>query len=108
MMMLQKGAGRQLPRVVLASASPRRRELLRYLDVDFESQTSAVDELERPGEAPDLFVLRLAREKAEEVARRLGDIQRRTVVLGADTTVGRSYAASALRRDRCARRGRNS
>ena len=54
-------------RLVLASASPRRRELLRQVGVVFRVVVSTVDETVRPGESPAAYVLRVAREKASEV-----------------------------------------
>ena len=51
-----------LPYVILASASPRRRELLRYLDVEFEVRPGAVEERQGPGESCGTYVARLARE----------------------------------------------
>ena len=69
--------------LVLASSSPRRAEILRAVGWPFESQAAGVDETRQEGEGPEEFVLRLAREKAETVARtRLFGL-----VLGADTTV---------------------
>jgi septum formation protein len=69
--------------LVLASASPRRRELLgRYLD--FEIRPAGIDESVAEGERPEDYVARLARQKAEAVAR---SVPIGTVVLAADTTV---------------------
>lgn len=68
-------------RLILASASPRRRELLRRAGIAFRVRPAPVDESVRPGESPRRHVRRLAREKAE-AARRPGDR-----VLGADTVV---------------------
>jgi septum formation protein len=69
--------------LVLASSSPRRAEILRAVGWPFEAVPAGVDETRRAGEAPEEFVRRLAREKAEAVAReRLFGL-----VLGADTTV---------------------
>jgi len=68
--------------LILASASPRRAELLDTAGFTFTVQTADVDESTLPGEAPDSYVLRVARAKAEAVARPSGN-----VVLGADTTV---------------------
>ena len=70
------------PRVVLASASPRRRELLRRLVADFDVIPSTVDERLPPGPLVDA-VARLAEEKARAVAATRAD----GVVLGADTIV---------------------
>src|SRR3954462_6308053 len=58
-----------LPDLVLASASPRRRELLAGLGVRFTLRAADLDETPRPGEDPETTVLRLAREKAAAVAR---------------------------------------
>jgi septum formation protein len=66
-------------RLVLASSSPRRRELLTTAGYEFDIASPDIDESERPGEAPDAYVERLAREKCEAVT---GDL-----VLAADTTV---------------------
>jgi septum formation protein len=71
---------------VLASASPRRRDLLAAAGLRFEVVPPEVDERARPGEAPAQLAERLAREKALEVATRLGREPRR-VVLGSDTLV---------------------
>src|SRR5947209_3071143 len=69
--------------LVLASASPRRAEILSAVGWPFETQAAGVDETRLEGETPEEFVRRLAREKAEAVARtRLFGL-----VLGADTTV---------------------
>ena len=70
-------------RLVLASESPRRRELLSLLGLPFEIEPSDVDETPHPGETALAFVTRAAREKGEEVAGRIPD----SVVLSADTIV---------------------
>src|SRR5262245_22025141 len=70
-----------LPRLVLASASPRRRELLSGLGLDFEVRPVDLDETPLPGEEPRPYVLRLAREKAAARAAP-GEL-----VLAADTIV---------------------
>lgn len=73
-----------LPQLILASKSPRRRELLRQAGYRFQVIPPAdVDETERPGESPEALVARLARQKAADVARRID----RGLVLGCDTTV---------------------
>jgi septum formation protein len=71
------------PAMILASASPRRRELIDQLGVPFTVQIPAIDETPLPGETPPVHTMRLAREKAEKVARDHRD----DWVLGADTTV---------------------
>jgi septum formation protein len=52
------------PRLILASSSPRRRELLGLLGLSFEVRAADIDETVRSGEAPEAYVDRLAREKA--------------------------------------------
>ncbi len=69
--------------IVLASASPRRAELLRSAGIPFEVLAADIDESEHPGEAADAYVRRVAAEKARVVARRAPG----RVVLAADTTV---------------------
>jgi len=69
--------------LVLASASPRRSELLRNAEIPFLVQPAHVDERRTMGEAPEDYAKRLAREKARAVfAQRPQD-----TVLGADTIV---------------------
>lgn len=73
----------ELPKLVLASGSPRRAEILNSVGWRFETVVPNVDESEIAGEPPETYVSRLAREKAESVA-----IERPgRLVLGADTTV---------------------
>lgn len=69
--------------LILASGSPRRRELLASLKVPFTVVTSGVDEEIEDGSRPDDMVIRLAERKASAVAAMLD----RGVVIGADTTV---------------------
>lgn len=78
--------------IYLASASPRRRELLRQIGVAYRRLPVAVDETPAPGESPDAYVARLALAKAQQGCQTLG---RRPAapVLGADTTV---VAAGAI------------
>ena len=71
-----------MPRLVLASASPRRRELLASLGVEFEVAPSAADET-LPEGPPTTAAVLLALRKASAVAAR----RREGVVLGADTLV---------------------
>jgi len=72
--------------VYLASASPRRSELLRQIGVPFEVRPAEIVETQAAGEAPDAFVLRLAAEKADAVWRRV-PVEERRPVLAADTAV---------------------
>lgn len=68
-------------RLILASASPRRAELLRAAGYEFEIIVADVDERARDGETPDIYVRRLAAEKSAAV--QAAD----AIILGADTTV---------------------
>ena len=74
-----------MPRLILASASPRRRELLTQAGFTFEVCPAHVNEDVRSEEDPIAYVVRLARDKAERVCAQLGDPE--AIVLGADTTV---------------------
>jgi len=69
-------------RLILASASPRRRELLERVGLPIEVRPADVDETEAPGEDPAAYVLRVARAKADATPRPAG-----AWVLAADTTV---------------------
>src|SRR5262245_66348184 len=69
--------------LVLASQSPRRKELLAILGHPFTVVPSSIDETPIGGEAPDTFVVRVAREKGMEVASRVSQ----SIVISADTVV---------------------
>jgi septum formation protein len=71
-------------RLVLASASPRRSELLHSVGLQFDIVPADIDESTLPGEAPSDYVARLSNEKARVVAERVGD---GAIVIAADTTV---------------------
>ena len=73
--------------IVLASASPRRRELLAQLGLSFAVVPSNADESVLPGESPEEHVTRLSRDKAMEVAHR--DEQQARWFIGSDTVVVR-------------------
>src|SRR5690349_10132621 len=70
-------------RLVLASASPRRADLLAAAGIPFMIRPADVDESQRPGEHAADYVRRLSRDKADAIVR-LGDAR---AVLGADTVV---------------------
>jgi septum formation protein len=72
-------------RLILASASPRRRELLTQAGYTFEVHPAHVNEDLRPDEDPIAYVVRLARDKAQTVFTDVNDLD--AIVLGADTTV---------------------
>ena len=69
--------------LILASGSPRRRQLLEIVGIDFEVIPAATDETPQPKEKPLAFARRASREKALDVASRYPD----RPVLGADTVV---------------------
>jgi nucleoside triphosphate pyrophosphatase len=71
------------PELVLASASPRRKELLSILNIPFTIVPSSIDETPTAGESPETFAVRMAKEKCAEVASRVSH----SVVLSADTVV---------------------
>jgi septum formation protein len=77
---------RDAPSLVLASGSPRRRDLLTEAGIDFEIRVSDIPEVALPGESPIEYTTRLAAEKALAVAREIGTDPARWV-LGADTIV---------------------
>lgn len=72
-----------LPRIILASGSPRRAEIMESVGWKFTKDVPDIDETKLPGEKPDVYVQRLARTKAETIATRHPG----QIVLGADTTV---------------------
>lgn len=72
-----------MKKVVLASASPRRQELLEQIYVNFVTIPSNVDETKINGEDPIDLVQKLALAKADDVAKRVGN----SLVIGADTVV---------------------
>ncbi len=74
---------RRRMKLILGSSSPRRQMLLEQLGITFTIDAPAVDETPLAGEVPQDYVLRLAEEKANEVAARNPD----AVVLSADTIV---------------------
>jgi septum formation protein len=70
-------------RLILASASPRRRDLLTQAGLTFDVLPANIDETRRPNEPPAAYVQRLALEKAQAIA----SLHPSAYVLGADTTV---------------------
>jgi septum formation protein len=69
--------------LILASQSPRRRELLEILGYRFTVIPSSIDEIPSADETPETFVVRVAREKGMEVASRVSH----SIILSADTVV---------------------
>jgi septum formation protein len=72
-----------LPKLILASGSPRRAEILTSVGWEFEKHVADIDETEGEGERAEDYVVRLAKEKAAAVAAHYPE----AIVLGADTTV---------------------
>ncbi|MCJ7622788.1 MAG: Maf family protein [Anaerolineaceae bacterium] len=70
--------------LLLASGSPRRRELMSWIGLDFDVLSVDVNEDPSRGEPPDAYVSRLAEEKARKAAKLL---KKNRIVLGLDTTV---------------------
>lgn len=96
-------------RIILASASPRRRELMTLMGLDFSVITSEVDEAPPAGAGPAETVMALAVQKASAVARLCPD----DCVIGADTIVwldgqmlGKPYTAERARAYLMRMRGR--
>lgn len=73
-------------KLILASSSPRRAEILAAAGIPFEIRTVNIDESRRAGELPEAMVERLARTKAEAAALKMG-ASADAIVLGADTIV---------------------
>lgn len=72
-----------MPRLLLASASPRRADLLRAAGYEFDVEPADVDESLHPGETPEVYVRRVAEAKAAALASKAQG----RVVLAADTVV---------------------
>ena len=71
------------PRIILASASPRRAQLLEQIGVDFELSPGQIQEWPHPDEAPPDYITRIARAKVIAIARKRDS----GLVIGADTVV---------------------
>ena len=72
-----------MPQLILASSSPRRRELLAQIGLEFQVLPAHIDETRRETEEPTIYVRRLALEKAQAIYRAHPE----AFVLGADTTI---------------------
>lgn len=87
--------------LVLASASPRRRELLQQAGIEFEVVPSQIPEVRATGETPEQYVARIAADKARHVARLLAECGAPAkTVLAADTEVVLGDAILGKPRDR--------
>jgi len=85
-----------MPAFILASASPRRRELLATLGLTFDVHAADIPEIPRTGETPEQFAARAASDKAAHVASRHGN----RIVLAADTVVALEEEILGKPRDR--------
>jgi septum formation protein len=74
-------------KVILASGSPRRKELLSWAGIEFEILISDIDETPRKKETPAAMVKRLSHEKAMAIGGRVNDSKEVMVIIAADTTV---------------------
>jgi len=74
-------------KIILASASARRAEILRAAGIPFEAQATSTDETSRPGESAEALVLRLAEAKARAAVASLKQPHEAAIILGADTVV---------------------
>lgn len=72
------------PPLILASSSPRRRELLASLGIEYTIIKPEIDETQHDGEPPLAYVRRLSQEKAQAVA---GQVQSQVTIVAADTVV---------------------
>jgi septum formation protein len=74
-------------KLILASSSPRRAEILREAGIAFEIRATEIDETALPGETAQAMVARLAEGKARAAAVQMGAGTPECIVIGADTTV---------------------
>ena len=91
------------PRLILASASPRRREILQAAGIEFDVVPVSIPEVRRGGESPEQFVLRMAEKKAEAALARIAPscavpiLAADTVVVVGDQTLGKPASAADAR-----------
>jgi nucleoside triphosphate pyrophosphatase len=74
-------------KIILASSSPRRAEILREAGIAFEIRSAEIDETALPGEPAQAMVSRLAESKARTAAAQMDPSAHGGIVVGADTTV---------------------
>jgi septum formation protein len=74
-------------KLILASSSPRRAEVLREAGIAFEVLAIQVDEARRPGESAESMVVRLAEAKSRAAAGKIENTKESAIVVGADTAV---------------------
>ena len=81
--------------LVLASQSPRRKELLAILGYEFSVVPSSIDETPAPGEEPAVYAARVARDKGMDIASRVSH----SIILSADTVVTLTSGNKLIVRD---------
>jgi septum formation protein len=89
------------PKIILASNSPRRRELLAQIGLSFTVAPADVDERVLPGEPPEAYADRVALDKARAAAQRAGEgivIAADTIVVVGDSILGKPSDAADARR----------
>jgi nucleoside triphosphate pyrophosphatase len=79
--------GKSAARLILASASPRRAEILRNAGFEFEAHATGADETRHARESAATYVRRVATAKARAAAEKFAGKSGRTIVIGADTVV---------------------
>lgn len=77
-----------MEKIILASNSPRRKEILDNVGVDFSVIGSDIEEVVREGEKPEIVVMALAFEKAFDISKKLCD---NSIVIAADTIVYKDF-----------------
>lgn len=81
------GRGDATPKLILASSSPRRADILRNAGLAFESHATHIDETRRPRESARAYVARLAAAKARHASDRIKHKKIRAIIIAADTAV---------------------
>jgi septum formation protein len=82
-----EGAGYNNVKIILASSSPRRSEILRNAGIAFQVRAPQIDEAALPGETAQATVARLSEEKARAVSAQVDVGSSDVIVVGADTSV---------------------
>lgn len=86
-----------MEKIILASNSPRRKEILNNVGVEFSVMGSDIEEIVREGERPESVVMALAFEKASDIASRIED---ESIIVAADTIVYRDSILGKPRDER--------
>lgn len=73
--------------IILASTSPRRRDLLAQINIEFEVRVPTAEEMGKRGETPDSMVKRLSLEKGKSVIEEVIEDYSKAIIIASDTTV---------------------